>query len=171
MRGRKAYPFQVMQATNDKNRLTKSALAGREKGQPNIKSSKLWCPQHMCDDAKKEWRRIVELYKELQDPIINDLDLASLEIYCESLVTYRRAMAKVRETAEVYASKPDANRPKKNPWLSVANDAAVLVKKYGEVLLLDPVSRARVGMAKAKEQPDNPMAEFLKKRAGASGSQ
>ena len=83
------------------------------------------------------------------------MDQNALEIYCEAVVTYQKAMAKVRETAEVYASKQDNNRPKKNPWLTVANDASDQIKKYGEILLLDPVSRARVGLAKANEEdPD-----------------
>ena len=163
MKGRKPYPFQVMEATNDKNRLTKAQLEGRANKQPKIKSSALKCPRHMSLPAQKEWKRIVKLYKELEEPIMSDLDVNALEIYCEALVTYRKAMQKVRETSEVYISKTDQNKPKKNPWLSVANEAAMQMKKYGEILLLDPVSRARVGLAKSKSQEEeDPMAAFLR---------
>ncbi|MHB1316158.1 MAG: P27 family phage terminase small subunit, partial [Christensenellales bacterium] len=68
-----------------------------------------------------------------------------------------------RETSEVYNSKNDP-RPRKNPWLTVANDAAVQVKKYGELLLLDPVSRARAGLVKTPEKELSPMAKFMKER-------
>jgi len=164
MKGRKPYPFQVMQATNDKNRLTKKALEDRERNEPRIKSARLTCPAHMSDDAKKEWRRIVKLYRELEKPIITDLDTNALEIYCESLVTYRKAMQKIRETSEVYVSKADANRPKKNPWLTVANDAAGQIKKYGESLLLDPVSRARIGL------PIHPLCSAASSRNGMTAT-
>jgi phage terminase small subunit len=67
-------------------------------------------------------------------------------------------MGKVRESSEVYKAE---NGPKVNPWLRVANDAATQIKKYGEILLLDPVSRARVGLAKSKQEELDPMAALL----------
>lgn len=171
MKGRKPYPFVVMESTNDKNRLTKEQLAARGKNEPKINSVNLRCPPHLSEDAKKEWRRIVRLYKEFDKPILSDLDINALEIYCEAVVTYRKAMLKVRETSEVYVNKSDQNRPKKNPWLTVANEAATQVKKYGEILLLDPVSRARAGMAKTDKETESPMAAFLNRRkADGSGA-
>lgn len=165
MAGRKAYPVELMLLTNDKNRLTKSELEERKQNEPKLDSAKLRVPAHLSDEAKKEWRRIVKLYRQLDKTIVTDLDVNALEIYCEALVTYRKAMEKVRETSEVYVAKGD-NRPRKNPWLTVANEAAMQMKKYGEVLLLDPVSRARAGMAKTEEKQESPMAQFMKRRAG-----
>lgn len=165
MAGRKAYPLALMEVTNDKNHLTKAELERRRNNEPTINSAKLRIPTHLSEGAKKEWRRIVKLYRELDKAIITDLDANALEIYCEALVTYRKAMEKVRETSEVYISKSEGNRPKKNPWLSVANDAAIQLKRYGEILLLDPVSRARVGLTKEKDpQDEDPMAALLGKR-------
>jgi len=169
MKGRKPYPFQVIEATNrEKSRKTIAELATRKSNEPKINSAKLWCPAHLSELAKKEWRRIARLYRELKDPIINDLDLNALEIYCEAVVTYQKAMAEVRKTTEVYMASTGA---KINPWLTVANNAALLMKKYGEALLLDPVSRARAGLAKAKVPEKSGMAEFLAKRAGSSAAQ
>ncbi len=130
--------------------------------EPKVKSNKLRCPSHLSDDAKKEWKRIVGIYAELDTPLLNDLDINALEVYCEAVVTYRKAMQKVRETAEVYTSRVDP-KPRKNPWLTVANDAAMQIKKYGEILLLDPVSRARVSLTKAvsKNRPPSRMAQFI----------
>jgi len=153
-----------MNSTNDTNRLTKDELAKRKKYEPKIKSNYLTCPAHLSNDARKEWRRIVKLYGEIEQPILTDLDCNALEIYCEALVTYRKAMQKVRETSEIYASKSDQNRPRKNPWLMIANEAAMHIKKYGEILLLDPVSRARVGIAKAKDEDLSPIARFMRDR-------
>lgn len=161
MAGRKPYPFELI--NNDKARYTKEQLEKRNANQPRINHAVLRCPEHLSDDAKKEWKRIVKLYRELSHQIVTDLDVNALEVYCEALVTYRKATAKVRETAEVYVSKGDS-KPKKNPWLTVANEAAMQMKKYGEILLLDPVSRARASLAKEEKENDDPMMQFLKRR-------
>jgi P27 family predicted phage terminase small subunit len=154
MTGRKPYPFQVLESTNKKDKISKKKLENRKKNEPTIKSCKLECPSHLCAEAKAEWERIVDLYREIEQPIVTDLDVNALEIYCESLVTYRKAMLKVRETSEVYADQTQQNKPKKNPWLAIANDAAKQMKQYGEALLLDPVSRARAGLIKDKPKSD-----------------
>ena len=170
MAGRHPRPFTIVNANNNKLHHTQAELDARKRNEPKIDSVQLKCPRHLTPEAKKEWRRIVKLYGELKEPIITDLDVNALEIYCEALVTYRKAMRKVRETSEVYRAKSDPEKPRKNPWLLVANDASVQIKRYGEILLLDPVSRARVGLAKAKEEDLSPMAAFLKKRNDGYGS-
>jgi len=75
MAGRKAYPYVVMNATNDKNRLTKDEIERRKENEPRIKSNALRCPSHLSDGAKKEWRRIVKLYNEFEKPLLSDLDV------------------------------------------------------------------------------------------------
>ena len=157
MKGRKPYPVEIMQVNNEQNRLTKEDLVSREQNEPKLDSAQLNCPEHLSEDAKVEWIRIVKLYGELSKPLVTDLDVNALEIYCEALVTYRKAMQKVRESSEVYVSKSDPNKPRKNPWLVIANEAASQVKKYGEILLLDPVSRARVGLSKLSEDTITPV--------------
>jgi P27 family predicted phage terminase small subunit len=165
MKGRKPYPYAVISATNDKSRFAKEELEERKRNEPRINSAALRCPAHLTPEAKKEWKRITGLYKELSTPIVTDLDVNALEIYCEAIVTYRKAMQKVHDTSEVYVNKANSNKPAKNPWLTVANEAAAQVKKYGEVLLLDPVSRARASLAKDKDdEKTDGMSAFLAKK-------
>jgi P27 family predicted phage terminase small subunit len=159
MAGRKPHPFQIVEANAKKQKTSRKKIEGRKNNQPSIDTSNLICPEHISPEGKEEWKRIVDLYRELNQPIINDLDINALEIYCESLVTYRKAMLKVRETSEVYKSEYG---PKVNPWLKVANDASIQVKKYGDILLLDPVSRARVGLAKSKNEEIDPMEALIR---------
>ncbi len=161
MGGRKPHPYSMMAENNDQNHLTKRDLRERKKNEPTIESRFLKCPAHLSPEAKKEWRRIVKLYDELNVPILTDLDTNALEVYCESFTTYKKAIARVRETSEVYVNKSDQNKPKKNPWLTVANEAALQMKKYGDVLLLDPVSRARAGMVKKNPKDMSPMQHHL----------
>ena len=163
MKGRKPYPYQVISATNGKDHLTKEQLEERRKNEPKIESHSLRCPAYLSPEARKEWRRITRLYKEFETPLINNLDANLLEIYCEASATYHKAMEKVRESSEVYAVKGDPH-PRKNPWLVVANEAASRIQRTGESLLLDPVSRARAGMAKNKEDEDDPIAAIVARR-------
>lgn len=149
MAGRRAYPMQLIDSKAKEQKLGRTKLENRRKNEVKVKSCELKCPEHLSDNAKEEWERIVTLYRELEQPIITDLDVNALEIYCESMVTYRNVMKNVKEGSEVYE---DEKGVKMNPYLKVANQMAELIKKYGEILLLDPVSRARVGVAKAKQQ-------------------
>jgi len=153
--GRKAYPAALMLVNNDHNRLTNEQLESRLRNEPKPKSARLATPPWLSDAAKKEWKRLAKLFKEMDSMVLSDLDTNALAIYCECVVTYKKAMLKVRETNEVYASN---GQPKKNPWLTVANEAATQIKKYGEILCLDPVSRARVGLGKSRKEED-PLAE------------
>ena len=164
MKGRKPYPHSVMSANNDKERLTKDELELRENGEPKIESNSLECPEHLSDEAKEVWERIATLYKEIEQEVINDLDCNALEIYCNAVVLYRKAIKKVEETSGVYMRKGE-KMPRKNPWLMIANQQSDIAKKYGELLLLNPVSRARMGVAavKAQKGPIDPMEEFFMK--------
>ena len=154
MPGRKAYPAALMLVRNNDNRLTKEQLEGRLQNEPKPKSARLITPSWISKEAQTEWRRLVKQFKSMDAQILSDLDINALAIYCEAVVTYRKAMQKVRETSEVIISKNNPGKPTKNPWLMVANDAATQIKKYGEVLCLDPVSRARVGIGRSKKEVD-----------------
>jgi len=157
MKGRKPHPFQVVEANAKTQKTARKKIDGRKNNEPSVESAELKCPEHLTPEAKIEWERITKLYLELDKPILSDLDINALEIYCEALVTYRKAMQKVRESSEVYKSE---NGPKMNPWLRVANDASIQIKRYGEILLLDPVSRARIGLAKSKQYEDPSISMF-----------
>lgn len=156
--GKTPRPVVVAEANNAKQRDTKKTIALRKKGEPTIKSSGLECPKHLPPDVKAEWNTIVGLYAELSAKIVYDLDKNALEVYCQAMVRYRKAIQKVYETSEVYVFRQEA---KINPWLKVADEATVQIKRYGEMLLLDPISRARVGMAAAREEELAPIAKLL----------
>lgn len=150
-RGKKPYPAQIMDLEKKRMRLTKEDLKSRIENEPTINSAELRCPERLSADAKIEWERIVNLYADFNPPIITDLDINALEIYCEATVRYRKAMDKINETSEIITLKGEV---KQNPYLRIANDTAILMKKYSEVLLLDPVSRAKIGYEKSKQKQD-----------------
>jgi len=164
MAGRKPYPIALVKATNDKQHATKKELAERAKNEPRIDSAKLTCPKHLNEVSKKEWRRIVKLYKQLDTPIVTDLDKTALEVYCENFSIFRTAMQEIKDSALLYKDK--SGEARRNPYVLIANQASDQMKKYGEILLLDPVSRARSSLAKNKKPEDmTPIEAFRARRA------
>jgi len=168
MAGRRASPALVVAKNNHKQHDTKKTLEARKNGEPKTISEDLECPKRLTKEAQEEWKTLVSLYRELSESLLGDLDKNALEVYCEAMVRFRKAMDKVHETSEVYKFKDELRI---NPWLKVADEASAVIKKYGEMLLLDPVSRARVGLARSKEQELTPLANFLKNKGGAYAQQ
>ena len=164
--GRKPYPMSMITATN-KQHEGKKALAERTKNEPKLDSARLTCPSHLNEESKKEWRRIVKLYKQLDNPIVTDLDRNALEVYCENFSIFRQAHREIKASALLY--KDRAGEARRNPYVIIANQASDQMKKYGEVLLLDPVSRARSSLTQNKKPEDMTPIEAFRARRAASG--
>lgn len=166
MAGRKATPYLALSSGKKPHR-SNAELEKRAAGEPKINSVKLRCPSRLSDEAKKEWRRLVKLYRELDEQLLNDLDVNALMVYCEAVVDYNEAKEKLSMMEKIYA-RPTAfgNTPTVNPWVGIADLAAATMKKFGDALLLDPVSRARIGIAKSKEENLSPMESYFKRKQG-----
>ncbi len=158
---KKNIPFELID--NKKAMFKKKDLEIREKVEPKIKSNNISCPGHLSKEAKKEWRKIIKLYKEMELPILNNLDRNALEVYCETLVSYRNALVEIRNSKEIITT--ITGRVMKNPWCEIADKAATTLKQYGSMLLLDPISRAKIGTvsaaAKKLELENDPMEKLL----------
>jgi P27 family predicted phage terminase small subunit len=151
MRGHKPQIGNLVTLRKDQMKKKTEVINARNEKEPRIKSNYLVCPRRLSKEVQAEWRRIVKLYRELEEPIITDLDINALEVYCEAVVSFKNTMAKVRASGEVIRID---GVWKMNPCLRTANEASNVIRRYGEILLLDPVSRARVGLAKAKQETD-----------------
>ena len=158
MKGNKAKPFKLVVATNDKMKKTKEKLLGQEMGEPNLLINNMTCPDTMQGEARKEWDRITGLYKYLDMELLADLDSDVLEAYCNALAKYHEAIRHSRGQEVIRIN----GEPKINPWVKVSLDAENAMLKFGGLLLLDPVSRARVGLAKSKQVELDPIAAMLR---------
>ena len=160
-------PMKTMKPTNSTvAKFPKKIVEKRERAEPKTTSAsikKLRCPARLNTVAQAEWRRLVGLYSEFEDDFMGGLDLSTLMVYCEQYATYTLAMGKLAETTIVYKSSSKED-PKINPWLKVANEAADKMLRYGQILLLDPISRARMGLARVKAEELDPMEVFMKNR-------
>ena len=161
--GRKPTPLKLVD--NAKARHTKETLDGRQNGEPEGCSDKLSPPKSLSNEARKEWRRIVKLYRQLDAKIINDLDVATLAAYCESTAIYRRAQEEYQNRPLVYMNAD--GRPAENPYVTIMRREGQNIAKYAEQLCLSPVGRARMGVAAAKKEAESdPMAAYLNKYGG-----
>ena len=161
--GRKPTPLKLVD--NAKARHTKETLDGRQNGEPEGCTDKLTPPKTISSEAKKEWKRIVKLYRQLDAKIINDLDISTLMAYCESVAIYCRAQEEYQNRPLVYMNAD--GRPAENPYITIMRREGQNIAKYAEQLCLSPVGRARMGVAAAKKEAESdPMAAYLNKYGG-----
>jgi len=148
------------------NHRTKAELAAREAGEPKGCTADLIPPNTLSDGAREEWDRVVDLYSQLDSPVINDLDISILACYCESVSLYKAAqILMANNDLVVYNSKGDLVE---NPLIKIMDREGQNIAKYGEQLCLTPVGRARMGMVNSKKELDaDPMTALLSR--GKSG--
>ena len=120
-------------------------------------------PTHLSPDARKEWKRITPLLKELG--IISEIDMTSLAMYCQSWGEHVKAEREIKKTGgQVIAEKDEEGkilRLAKNPWLSVSKDARLLAHKFLVEFGLTPASRSRVSGKKKAEPEKKKRLDFL----------
>ena len=147
-------------ADNDKCRYTKAELDAREAAEPRGCSDKLTPPKTLSKLARTEWRRVVGLYRELESPILNDLDVGVLTAYCEARAIYIAA-ERGYSVSPIPIVKDRSGDVFENPYLGVMRKEAAIIAKLSEQLCMSPVGRARMGVAAAKREKDGDEMEAL----------
>lgn len=116
--------------------------------------AKLKCPKALSPAAKKEWKRIINLYKKLESRILCDLDVTALAMYCEAVAVYQKA----QETWTKYGFVVSSNSQAQNMMdkcLKIMNEQTRIISSLSEQLCLTPVGRARMGLMKQKEDTED----------------
>ena len=150
MKGRKPKPTAIKMLAGNPG---KRPLAGEP--QPPIPAGTPYCPRHLNDEARREWRRIVKILLDLG--LYTEVDRAALAMYCQAWGRWVTAERKVQEKGEVLVS--DRGGLYQNPWLHVANRAWEQMRKVLAEFGLTPSSRTRL-VARAGE-PEPTLAELL----------
>lgn len=155
--GRKPIPISVMKDETKKG-MSKNSQKTRENFEIGKCDETFKPPRGLSKAAKKEWNRIIRLYKQLERSVLNDLDQALLAAYCESAAIYKAA-------EEAYQEKPLVSFDgKENPYLRIMWREGANIAKYAEQLCLSPVGRARMGVIAAKkEEEEDPASAFFAK--------
>ena len=140
---------------------SKEDIQARADAEPKGCAATFKVPKEMSSDARKEWRRVVALYKQLDTEVLNDLDLSVLAAYCESVAIYRKAQLEYQKFP-LYGQDPKTKQMMENPYIKIMNREGQNMARYAEQLCLSPVGRARMGLAKEKREAEqDPMAQLL----------
>ena len=153
--GRKPTPLKLVD--NAKARHTKETLDGRQNGEPEGCTDKLTPPKTISSEAKKEWKRIVKLYRQLDAKIINDLDISTLMAYCESVAIYRRAQEEYQNRPLVYMNAD--GRPAENPYITIMRREGKNIAEQAEEMRRSQVGRGRKGEENTKKEEEGEQGE------------
>lgn len=148
MTGRKPTPASLIDVSEHK----KSAenISARQDAEKRLQTkATLSCPSHLSEEAKKEWRRIMKLYRSMDAEILCDLDLQPLVMYCEATAIYKKAQETWTKYATVVTSNAEAQRVL-DKCFSLMERQSRLICSLSEQLCLTPVGRARMGINAAK---------------------
>lgn len=110
-------------------------------------------PKGLNPTATAEWQRLTRLLS--QNTPVSDLDRVAIEVYVKAYATYTTAMNAIRKGGLV-------TNGRKNPYLSVADDATKTIRAIGNDLGLSISSRQRLELNKAKQaDPKDPFEAVL----------
>lgn len=151
--GRRPYPVAPEKSSNEDKRKRTEAVAVL------ADVSKLSAPSYLSPLAKKEWRRIMKLYKQMDVKILCDLDVAALVMYCEAWSIYKVAQEQWTKL-QVVATTNKASQQVINTCIDTMNKQATVVSRLSEQLYLTPAGRARMGVTPRKKKKDE-LLEFL----------
>ncbi|MEQ8292763.1 MAG: phage terminase small subunit P27 family [Roseovarius sp.] len=116
-------------------------------------------PDYLSDDAKAEWLRIVPLLAERK--ILTEADVGMIETYCMSIGTVREMDREIQRTGavqKVYKIDKEGNshliNVRKNPAVSIRNEAMTQARLVASELGATPVSRSRPTIADDDDDDD-----------------
>lgn len=117
-------------------------------------------PEHLSDEAKREWRRMGKTLYDLG--LLTEIDRAALAAYCVAWGRWVEAENNLKKYGTVMLS-PKEKWPVQSPYLSIANRAMEQMQKFMVEFGMTPSSRSRVHSAQKREEAD-PFEELFGQR-------
>ncbi|MDY0386959.1 MAG: phage terminase small subunit P27 family [Methanolobus sp.] len=149
MNGRKPQPAMIVDS--EKHKKSKQEIERRKEVERKLKTSGfLRCPSKLSPVAKKEWKRVIKLYREMESNILSDLDKTALTIYCEAYAIYSKAHEVWSKYQQIVSTNEEAQKIIDKTFKTMQSQSQVIYR-FSEQLCLTPVGRARMGMAKKQE--------------------
>ena len=135
--------------------------------EPVPPSNNLAPPDWLDDNARKEWDRIIAMFKTMEDSgmkVITEADLPALAICCAAyseLIFAEKLIAKKNRFMAYYNDDGKVKCMQIAPWVSIRNKARETYLKYGSEFGFTPASRTRIDMFPAVSQNPNKEIEML----------
>lgn len=110
--------------------------------------------------AKKEWKRLIEQFKELE--VISNLDYNNLGAYCNAFSSYIEATEELKDQplTITYINKSGAENLIANPLINIQKTFSEEMKKYSSLLGLTIDSRLKLAALKIEKSKDKVKDEF-----------
>jgi len=108
------------------------------------------CPEHLSEEARAEWYRLVDTLVGMG--VISIVDRAVLAAYCQAYGRWVEAEEKLKETPLLF--KTPSGYVQQSPWLNVANKQMELMGRYLAEIGLTPASRSRIAIADKSNAPE-----------------
>jgi P27 family predicted phage terminase small subunit len=108
------------------------------------------CPDHLSEEAKAEWHRLVDTLVSMG--VITIVDRAVLAAYCQAYGRWVEAERKLLETPLLF--KTPSGYVQQSPWLNIANRQMELMGRYMAEIGLTPASRSRIAIMNPADQPE-----------------
>ncbi len=125
-------------------------------------------PEHLSEEAKREWRRVGRLLFNLG--LVSDMDRAALAGYCMAWGRWVQAEAALKTYGVV--GKSPSGFPMQSPYLAIANKAMEQMRAFLIEFGMTPASRTRVHASRPVAGPakwagilddPNPLHEFIRR--------
>ncbi len=112
-------------------------------------------PEHLSEEAVREWNRVTPELKALG--IISDIDRNALAAYCQCYARWVASEEKLAKYGEIVKS-PNGY-PMQSPYLGIANTALKFMRDFAIEFGMTPSSRSRVSTT--TEPSRGKLARFL----------
>jgi P27 family predicted phage terminase small subunit len=165
MRGRKQTPTKLKLLKNNPG---KRELNAEE---PKVEVGIPECPKALSKIARQEWNRVVPELARIG--VLGKIDSAGIAAYCQAYSRWLQAEKEIDAngiTIETKFKDKEGNvitgDLKKNPAVTVANDALRMMRAFASEYGLTPASRTRIH-ANPDEGEEDPADKYFDQRSGA----
>ena len=165
MAGRRPKPLAIHQLNGNPSHLSQADLSGMKNPQPELVNPEM--PKGMSKSARREWRRIVPLLREVG--VLSKIDGLALAAYCDAHGMVEEAEKLIRKGGMTFVSHFEDGEGnivdgdiKANPAVAIKFQALKVMKSFLIEFGLTPASRSKLKID--KPAADDKMEAFLRKR-------
>lgn len=132
-------------------------LEARERTEPKYKPLRAEPPDHLTDDAKAEWHRVLPILE--RAGVLTEADAPALEAYCMAYGNWKEACLMVQRFGTLTVGKNGTPEP--SPWQKIQ------IQNYDKMLKImvefgmTPASRSRVSVEAKNDDNTSKMASLL----------
>lgn len=122
-------------------------------------------PDHLSDEAKAEWHRVIGGLFALK--LMTDLDVAALSAYCAAYATWKMATTSLGTFAKIdpinrgLVIRTSNGNMIQNPLVGIANKAATDMVKFAAEFGMTPSARARIEQGGFPDATQDPSEEYF----------